>query len=194
MLPSYHLESTQDRPVWSGEKIDQSQESMTADVQGKNIHFIDRSTDPGKPAKVSEAYLLGEQEYDVREGQLQPPGPGLASLAWTMWPLDPIVVISTGSIGAKTAGTEELDGRSAEVYELSGTGSSLGGLGGIGLPVTTVTGKVWVDGQTGALLKADLEYQAEVRDTGGIVQGNGSGRLKIDVTRIGIVTVTLPNQ
>ena len=193
-LPSYHLESTQLRPVWSGEKINQSQESMTADVQGKNVHFIDRTAEPGKPAKVSEAYLLGDQEYDVRDGQLQPAGPGLASLAWTLWPLDPIVVISTGSIGAKAVGIEELEGRSVEAYELSGTGSSLGGLGGIGLPVTSVSGKVWVDGQTGALLKADLEYQAEVRDTGGTAQGNDSGSLKIDVTRIGNVTVTLPNQ
>jgi hypothetical protein len=60
------------------------------------------------------------------------------------------------------------------------------------LPIASVSGKIWVDQQTGALLKAVLDYQAEVTDSSGNDQGSGSGHVEITVTQVGNVTVALP--
>ena len=193
-FPSYHLEAIHLKPSWTGEKLAQIQEEISADVQGKDVHFIDRKTAPDGSTKTAEAYLIGGQEYVVQDGKVQPPGISLISLAWTLWPLDPGIIISTGSTGAKAASMEELGGRSVEVYELNGTGSPLAGVSGLGLPVTSVSGKVWIDQETGALLKAALDYQADVNDSSGNLKGNGSGRLEITVTEVGNVNVVLPNQ
>jgi hypothetical protein len=193
-FPSCHLEVEHGAPVWANGKLAQEQELLSADVQGKNVHFTDRTTDAGGSTTTTEAYLMGDQEYDVLNGQLQPPGVSFNSLAWSLWTLDPVMIISSGASGATAAGTEELDGRTAEIYDLNGTGSALAGVTGIGLQITSVTGKVWIDQQSGALLKAVLDYQAEVNDSGGNLKGNGSGHLEISVTQIGNVTVVLPGQ
>jgi hypothetical protein len=185
-LPSYHLEANNQTPTWDGSKIIQSQEVMSADVQGKDVHFTYRTT------KTTEAYLIGDQEYAVVNGQVQPPGFGMANLTWTMWQLDPVTILGVGIMGTTATGTDTLEERTVEVYELNGASATLEGVGGIGLPITSVTGTVWVDQQTGALLKADLDYTADVKDTSGNTKGNGSGHLEITITLIGNVTVSLP--
>ncbi len=187
---SYHMEAVDLSPVWSGGKIAQRRETMSADVDGKDVHYTHRETPPDGSAKASEAYLIGSQEYAVLNGQVQPPAAD--SMTWKLWALNLTTVLSVGSTGAAAAGTETLDGRPAGVYELSGTGTSLSEAAGIGLPVSSVAGKVWVDQQTGALLKAVLDYQAGVRDTAGNDKGPGTGHLEITVTQVGQVTVTLP--
>jgi hypothetical protein len=78
------------------------------------------------------------------------------------------------------------------VDELNSTGLSIPGVSGNLLSITSVTGKVWIDQATGALLKAVLDYKADVRDTSGNLKGSGTGHLEISVTQIGNVTVTLP--
>ena len=191
---SYHLEVNHMSPVWAGGKVGQKQELLSADVQGKDVHFTDRNTDPGGSTTTAEAYLIGDQEYDVLNGQVQPPGAGLTSLAWSLWPLDPVIIITSGATGATAAGTEEVQGRTTEIYELNSTGSSQAGMSGIGPQVTSVSGKVWVDRQTGTLIKALLDYKAEVSDSGGNPQGTGSGHLEIIVTQVGKVTVSVPGQ
>jgi hypothetical protein len=191
-LSSYHLESSDQVPAWDGKKMAQSRDEMSADVDGKNVHFIHQVTKPGGSVKRTEVYLIGEDAYEVVNGEVQPPGISMASLEWTMWPLDPVTILSVGLMEARAAGSEMLEGRSVEVYQLNGTSAALAGAGGIGLPVTSVSGTVWVDAQTGALVMANLDYQAEVRDAGGNLQGNGAGHLEIHVTQIGQVTVTLP--
>ena len=135
-FPSYHLEVNHLAPAWADGKPAQKQDMLSADVQGKDVHFIDRETAPGGSVTTAEAYLIGDQEYDVKNGQVQPPEVSLTSLAWTLWPLDPTIIISSGATGAKAAGTEELEGRTAEIYELSGTGSALAGVSGLGPQVT----------------------------------------------------------
>jgi hypothetical protein len=195
-FPSYHLEVDHKMPLWAGGKLDQSQEMLSADVQGKDVHFTDHKTTPGKPAKTAEAYLINDNEYVVTDGVVTP-GPGLTSLAWDLWPMDAVLIISVGSQGTTPAGTEVLEGRTAEVYNLDGSGA-LGGGAGVpalpGIPVTAARGKVWVDQETGALLKAVLDYEADVRDSSGATRGSGSGHLEIAVTQVGNVTVTLPGR
>ena len=188
--PSYHLEAVDQTPVWSGNKIAQDKETMSADVAGKDVHYTKRDTPAGGTASSAEAYIISKQEYKVVNGKVQPATAN--SMTWTMWPLNPVMILSTGSTSATAAGTEVLDGHTSEVYTLSGTGLTAPGGIGMGIPVTAVSGKVWVDQQTGALLKAVLDYQADVRDNAGTDHGNGSGHLEITVSQIGQVTVSLP--
>jgi hypothetical protein len=52
---------------------------------------------------------------------------------------------------------------------------------------------VWLDQQTGALLKANLTYEMDIKDLGtGKVLGSGTGQVEIMVTQVGSVTVQLP--
>ncbi|HTX92828.1 MAG TPA: hypothetical protein VMC09_16580 [Anaerolineales bacterium] len=191
-LPSFHLESQLLTPVWSGGKIAQDRETMTADVQGQNVHFIDQTKKAGGSNQTAEAYLMGKQDYDVVNGKVQPAGVSMTALTWKMWPLDLVMILATGATDAKASGTETLEGRTAEVYTLNVSGATAPAVAGIGLPVTAVSGKVWIDQQTGALLKAVLDFQADVHDSSGNPQGSGSGHLEITVTKVGQVTVTLP--
>jgi len=117
----------------------------------------------------------------------------MTGLAWVLWPLDPAVILGTGASTAQPAGTEMLEGRTAEVYTVDSVGQ-VGAIAGASLHVTAVSGTVWIDQETGALLKAELDYTAEVKDDDGNVMGSGTGRLEIYVTRVGQVTVILPGQ
>jgi hypothetical protein len=192
-LPSYHMEAYHNIPAWEGGTVVQYEDWMVADVQGKNIHFNDRVIDPGGSTTTAEAYLMGEEEYDLENGVLQPEGTSMTGLAWTLWPLDPAVILGTAANGAQASGTEVLDGRSAEVYTVDVSGA-MGAAAGASLAVTSVSGQVWVDHETGALLKTELDYQADVKDQDGNIKGSGSGRLEITITQVGNVTVTLPGQ
>jgi len=192
-LPSYHMEAYHNIPAWEGGAVVQYEDWMVADVQGQNIHFNDRVIDPGGSTTTAEAYLMGEEEYDVENGVLQPEGTSMTGLAWTLWPLDPAVILGTAANGAQASGTEVLDGRSAEVYTVDVSGA-MGAAAGASLAVTSVSGQVWVDHETGALLKAEFDYQADVKDQDGNIKVSGFGRLEITVTQVGNVTVTLPGQ
>lgn len=192
-LPSYHMEAYHNIPAWEGGAVVQYEDWMVADVQGQNIHFNDRVIDPGGSTTTAEAYLMGEEEYDVENGVLQPEGTSMTGLAWILWPLDPAVILGTGASSAVVAGTETLEGRTAEKYTVN-TSGAMAAAAGVGLTVTAVSGQVWVDQQTGALLKAELDYQADVKDPDGNIKGSGSGRLEIIITQIGNVTVILPGQ
>jgi len=192
-LPSYHMEAYHNIPALEGGAVVQYQDWMVADVQGQNIHFNDRVIAPGGSTTTAEAYLMGEEEYDVENEVLQPEGTSMTGLAWILWPLDPAVILGTAANGAQASGTEVLDGRSAEVYTVDVSGA-MGAAAGASLAVTSVSGQVWVDHETGALLKAEFDYQADVKDQDGNNKGSGSGRLEITVTQVGNVTVTLPGQ
>ena len=163
---------------------------MSADVQGKTVHYTESKTPPGGSATTKKAYLIGGQEYDVLKGKV---GPVEAdSVIWTMWPLDLETMLAMGAPGAAATGTETLDRRNAEVYEMAGAASTISGATGLVLPASSIFGKVWDDQQTGALLKAELDYQADVKDSSSDDRGTSSGHLEITVTQVGNVTVSLP--
>jgi hypothetical protein len=61
-----------------------------------------------------------------------------------------------------------------------------------GFPITAVDGTVWVDAATGALLKADIGYTAELKDTDQKVRATTKGSFTLDVSRTGRTTVRLP--
>jgi hypothetical protein len=191
---SFHMESFHNAPAWEDGAVVHIEDRMTADVQGKNVHFVDRETASDGTISETEVYLIGELQYDMENGLLQPPGVSMKKLAWVMWPLDPITILGTGAGSAESAGTEVLDGRTAEIYDIDSGGDALSGASGVSLNITAVKGRVWIDRETGALLKAELDYLADVMDADGKVMDNADGRLEITVTQVGKVTVELPAQ
>ncbi len=196
VLPSYHLEVEHQSPAWDGSAVRSASSSLRADVQGTDVHFIDQTTQPNGSTSSTEAYIIDGQEYVV-QGGVPVPGFGMASLSWTMWPLDPLSVLQAGASGAVLEGTETIDGRTAEVYAIRGSGMELPsfpGLGSLGIPVTRAQGRVWVDQATGALLRVIADYQADVKDDAGAVVGQGSGHLELTVSEVGAASVSLPGQ
>ena len=171
--PSFHLEATHQEPVAGGQSLD----TMSADMQGTNVHFTHTNS-----GRTITGYVIDGQGYDAN-GQAQAAGSGSASMDWLMWPLDLQMMLATASSGATSAGTETLEGRTVEVYELDASGLTPAGIPPL---VTAVTGTLWIDQETGALLKAVLDYQATVGS------GSGTGHIEVTVTQIGSVTVTLP--
>lgn len=193
-LSSYHLELQHQAPTWDAASgaVRSQASSLVADVQGTAVHFADRTSSSGGALSVTEAYVIEGKEYVVQNG-VPVLGSGMASLAWTLWPLDPTSIISAGATGAILTGTELVDGRPSEVYSLSGTGLPQASFGGMGIPVTASEGQLWVDQSTGALLKAVLDYEADVKDGSGTIRGQGTGHMEITVTGIGVVSVALPS-
>lgn len=192
VFPSYHLEYNGAAPSWVDGKVAPAQTVIKADVEGKNVHFTDVETKHGSTTS-SDVYKIGDKSYEVVNGKVQA-GVSLASMAWLTWQLNAVVALGIGSFQTTPAGTETLDGRTAEVYRLAGklSDDKTGTFASFGVPITSVTGTVWVDATTGALLKATLDYAADVKDTSGAVQGSGNGHIDIVVSRIGGSPVALP--
>lgn len=189
---SFHLESTDQAPAWDrkSETVGSETTSFSVDIQDKNIHFVQHETRPGANQETTEVYMMGSDEYEVVNNQVEP-SLGLASLAWIMYSIDPTTMLSIGALEAASAEAETVEGRSAEVYDLAGSSDSSGGiLAGFGY--SSVQGKVWIDSETGALLKMEADYEKDVRNTAGEVKGSGSGHFSLLVSGIGEVTVSLP--
>ncbi len=193
VFPSYHLDYASKAPAWDSAqgKVVQRESRLAADVQGKNVHFTSTAVSGGG-SKTSDVYIIDDQEYELINGT-PTPGLGLASLTWTMWPLDGITVLGVSSLKTEPAGTEMIDGRVAEVYQLSGKVSDdpTGMIATFGQPIAQSDGKIWIDQESGALIKLLIDYEVDVKDTSGTVQGRASGSLEISVTQIGAVKVEL---
>jgi hypothetical protein len=187
VFQSYHLESKDQAPAWVNGTAGQKTEEYSADVAGKNVHFTYRS---GQNA--NEYYLIGAAEYEVKDGKVAD-SMG-AAVSWAFWPLNPVIVLGIGSLKVEAAGTEAVEGRTAEVYTLKGTlaDDPTGMFAGFGLPITQNEGKAWIDAETGALLKLVADYKAEIKDSDGNVLGQGSGHLEVTVTKVNQVSVALP--
>ncbi len=193
-LPSFHLEAKSLSPVMSSGKAAQSEETISADVQGANIHFTYTTTQPGGQPQVTEAYIIGEKNYVVKDGKVSP-DLGLTSVTWSTWPINAELVLGLGSLKTTSTGTETVEGRPAEVYTLGGSTANdpTGMLAAMGMPITDLKGQVWVDQATGALLKAVIDYSAEVKDSSGN-KATGPGHLEVTVSQVGQVTVKDPGQ
>ncbi len=193
-LPSYHLEAKSLSPVMSNGKAAQTEDAISADVQGANIHFTYTTTKPGGQPQVTEAYIIGDKNYVVKDGKVSA-DLGLTAVTWSTWPINAELVLGVGSLKTTPAGTETLEGRTAEVYTLGGSTANdpTGMLAAAGLPVTDLKGQVWVDQATGALLKAVLDYSSQLADSSGN-KTMGPGHLEITVTQVGQVTVKDPTQ
>ena len=123
---------------------------------------------------------------------------GAVSMAWVFLPLQIILPMSIASLGTTAQGSDTIDGRAADKYALDSAGAPAGTLGVLSgmFSLTSAKGTAWVDKQTGALLKASIDYEQNLVDPPGSQTsvGKGTGHLELLVTKVGNVTVTLPKQ
>lgn len=197
-LGSLHLEIRASEPSWdpsSGQVIHKDW-SLSADLQGDDVYFVYVEAD-----QRTEAWLLDQQGeeggrgYELVEGQVQESF--MAPLAW-LAALGPAFPLAVAATGPALVGQETVDGRPAEKYEVDSARAPPGVMEALGMVLTirSSKGTVWVDQATGALLKAVLDYEQDFLDPDDPerkkVLARGSGRLEIEVTRVGQVTVQLP--
>ena len=121
------------------------------------------------------------------------------TMAWASWPMDVLQPLGLASAGSMSAPAETLDGRPAEVYDLDTARVDATTLGEIQamLPLNPrpdlAKGRIWIDQQTGGLLKLTLDYVSTFKDpTTGKGLGTANGHVEIVVTQVGKVTVRLP--
>ncbi len=187
VLQSYHLETYDQSPAWVNGKAGQKTIKYSADAAGNNLHFTSNSD-----GQIYEYYVIDGVDYQVMDGKVEQVDG--AALAWALWPLNPAMVLGVGSLKAEAVGMETLEGRTADVYVLKGIQSddTTGMLAMFGQTILKNDGKIWIDHETGALLKLVSDYQAEIKDNSGKVVGEGSGHLEVVVTKVNQVSVSLP--
>ncbi len=188
-LPSFTLAANESMPSASGTN---TLTTLQAEVQGTNVHYVLDSA-----GTKTEAYLFEGKEYQPVGGSIQP-GSAMLSATWTLWQLDPLTILSAvGMADPKAEAGTTLEGRQVDVYSVDNTG--LGGTGqdsSFGLlpvSITTIQGTIWIDHETGVLLKADLKFEANVKQPGeSTPSAHGSGEFHLAVSQIGKTTVALP--
>lgn len=196
VLPSYHLEASGSDPQWDaslGRVVDAAYD-LRADVAGADLHLVlmNRRTD-GEPMTL-EGYLVGGTEYELVGGAAQP-GFGNVVASWALWPQDVGPALAFAALGVTPAGEEVIDGRTARVFELN---SDLAP-DGVREPVQDLTGyqsslgTVWIDVETGALLRLRLDYVVEITDPStGASAGPAAGHAELEVAGVGGTTVEVP--
>ena len=192
MLPSYHLEIRQLWPVLRGDLIVQREERITADVAGKDSYFmLTLISEPGNPALVSEGYLIDGTAYHVSNGQVAAEA-GPTAVLWSTWPVNVLEVLELGALQAIPVRVDMYEGREAEQFTLGSLPPSAFAVPADRLPISDITGQVWVDRATGALLKARLDYRALPLADASSTPVRGPGRLEVTVSQIGLVVVWNP--
>jgi hypothetical protein len=188
VFPSYSMSMNESIPSASGSDVT----TLQVDAQGANYQFVLSSG-----GTQTDAIHFNGQDYTVVNGKAQP-GSAMLAVNWAMWQLDPAVIFGAAAASDLTAqaGTT-LEGRQVDVYKVdsSSLGSPLPDLSMGMLPyvITAIQGTVWIDHATGGLLKADLQFEADVKKSGETTpSAHGKGELHITVSQIGKVTVSLP--
>jgi hypothetical protein len=200
VLPSYHIEISMAEPSWDTEtsQVKITNWTLSGDVSGQDMHIIHTSD-----GTTTEGYIIaggfakseeGGKEYELVNGQLQ--DSFSLSLTWVVIPLSAGMPLIIAAVGPTAQGEETIDGRVAEKYNVdtanapSGAMALLGGL----LTITSSRGTAWVDKETGALLKMNIDYDQNFTDpqNTSTVMGTGSGHVELLVTKVGQVSVQLP--
>jgi hypothetical protein len=166
---------------------------ISADVQAANLylkHIVDQQV-------VYDGYVVNDQEYAVLNGQVEN-APGTVKQDWAALQLDIVTPYSVASLGPVAQGQDSVDGRATDVFALDSTRADPSILATVqsmsllaGINITSASGTVWLDQQTGALLKLILDYTAEPK----VQQGSGgsvSGHIELIVSQVGRVSVRLP--
>lgn len=202
VLGSYHLEMAGSGPVWSSKTNAASTESFTvkADVQGDNIHLVKTTTEGDAAPVTLDAYIMqgglgnsdgGGKEFQVTDGVLKP-GFGM-EIAWVSLPLELLGATAIGGAGATAQGQESVNGRTADKFDINSDKVPAGVMAILGSNIDKLRGTVWVDQQTGALLKLNADYELSVSKMGSQeVAGKGPRHVELVVSNVGSTTVTLP--
>ena len=195
-LGSFHLEVIESTPGTdkASGKVHVSQVKIKADVEGTNYYL--QHIQDGKT--INDGYMISGQEYDLKNGKVSQ-GFGLIDVDWASWSLDILMPYSIASLGPTPAGQESVDSRTADVYTLDSANANPLALSTLqsmnpfsNMVIDSATGKVWIDQQTGAMLKLTLQYTAEVKDAQGKTLATENGQIDLVVTKVGAVSVKLP--
>lgn len=195
VFSSYHIDVNLDTPQANDDNtaVVNQNTLISADVAGKDVHIL--QTDPGATAQ-KEGFIIGDKEYKMVDGAPQEMM-GQIALSWAMWPLQVVVNYAYPVYWAKKTGTDTVDGRSADVYTFDSADASAAASNaamtamGAG-DLTAGKGTVWIDHETGGMLKLDMTYSKSIKDNDQKEIGSGSGSIKIEVSKVGQVTVTSP--
>jgi len=166
--------------------------SLQAELQGANYHYV-MTTNGAK----TEAIHLNGSDYSVVNGKAQP-GSVMDTLNWSMWPMDAVVIFGAAAGASPTAQPASTwEGRPVDVYSVDSTktGAPLPdtSMGLLPFSVTSINGTFWIDHATGGLIKADLQFEADVKNPGQATPiAHGQGLLQITVSQIGQASVSLP--
>jgi hypothetical protein len=194
VFSSYHIELVLDSPVLGDDNVTITNETtkISADVEGSNIHII--QTDPGA-TESKEGYIIGETEYKIVDGAKVDTN-GMIGLAWAMWPLKVVIPYAWSVNYSSKTGTDTIDGRKADVYTFDSANapadvqayiSSADATG-----TTSAKGTVWIDQETGAMLKLEMSYSENFSDNDGKVVGSGTGNVSLEITKVNQTTVVEP--
>jgi hypothetical protein len=182
-LPSFALAVDEILPASSGRSITH----VEAEIEGSNRHAI--FTVDGK---TTESYQIGEDYYEIKGGKAAP-GSIMGSIAWDMWQIDLVTILSAAAMANPQAGPGiTFEGRPVDVFTIGGESPGDLSAGLLPIVIGAIRGEVWIDHETGALLKADLTFEADVKQAGGADTAHGDGELRIAVSRIGKARVSLP--
>lgn len=198
-LRSYQLEVSGTSPSWDKKARAAETERYTYKIEtsGKDRHYTRTYAKGSAPAETTEGYLMndGEAAYTVVGGKVEP-SLGFEMLEIAFLPLAIGLPIAFASTGTSAAGQDRVDGRLADKFSLDSAKAPAGVAGALNLFLTfkSAKGTVWVDKQTGALLKAVIEYRQDFVDPpgSGTVVGEGGGRFELSVSRVGSVKVSAP--
>ena len=179
-------------PFWNAGKVAKDVMDVTGDVAGADVHYVVTEKRGSQKVSVTEGYRIADKDWILKSGKLVSDD-GMAYLSWVSWPLDLVVAIGIGSLRTEAAGIEQVDGRPAEVYRITGgiADDPTGMFSSFGLPITKTDGTVWVDQASGALVKATIDYTTAVKDAEGS-HGTATGSFTLVISRAGQVQVTLP--
>jgi hypothetical protein len=113
-----------------------------------------------------------------------------------MWPLHVVMPYAYASYWAKASGSDTLDGRKADVYDFDSSkadAASNSAMSAMGMEAMTQgKGTVWIDHETGGMLKLNMTYTENVTDSNQKVVGPGTGTITLEVSKVNQVKVTSP--
>jgi hypothetical protein len=200
-LGSFHLEMTARQPGFDDAKkqvvIDEWR--LTADLDRDNVSLVCniKAAATGQ-AQTLKGWIIGEGRpggvpYEMTGGRLDlslrlQHQCWIRSYAWTP-------ALSVAASGATPAGEEKIDGRVADKYNVEARPKALDRLRPL-MNLAYSKGAAWLDRQTGALLKASIDYKERFSEPRGSdkLLGAGEGHVEMTVTRVGRVTVKLPKK
>jgi hypothetical protein len=197
VFSSYHMDVTLNSPTASADEKSVVNEvtQIAADVAGQDVHIV--QTDPGATAS-KEGFIIGDKEYKIVDGAPQEMM-GQIAVSWAMWPLKVTMAYAYPVYFAEKTGTEQIADRNADVYAFdtnkASAAASNSAMSSMGLgDLTQGKGTVWIDQETGAMLKLDMTYTAKVYDSNQAEIGTGDGSIQIELSQIGQTTVVSPVQ
>ena len=198
-LGSYHLEMKGKQPRFdrTTKSVSVEEWRLRADVAGDNISVrCDVEHAESKKTETLEGWILGEGRpggvpYEATGGQIDV-SPRIQQQCWMRayaW----TPALSAAASGVTATGQQPVGGRAADKYTVEASPAALDRIRPM-MYLTESKGTVWLDQQTGALLKAMMTYRESFTEPRGSdnVIGTGDGRIEMMVTRVGKVTVKSP--